>query len=489
MRNIYEIQLSFGCFAIENIKPKLNSRDEIDKVVLGLQKIMSDKRIKEEIIKLLKEHILPKLSLRTGRPGMSLWDILVLGIFRQTCNWDYDKLHHMANNHYMLRQLLGQDVLFLDKTSYFSLQTIKDNVMLLTPELLDKISEIVVKTGHAFLGEKKTKELHTSADSSVVKTNIHYPTDITILFDSIRKSIDLSFALCKKNNINGMRQSENNIKKLKSNLRKVQKTKHSSKSGIDDKVKDAHIEFISKVRLFLAKITESLTEVIKAGSANSMIILDLQKIEKYVKHAERQINQIERRVLRGEIIPHHEKVFSIFEEYTRWISKGKQGVAVEFGLPVAIIKDQFGYILGYEIMEQTNDVDVAIPLIVKAISKFPSINSLSFDKGFWSGYNHAYIKNLIPTPVMPKKGRCNKEEKAEESTEKFKELRRKHSAVESSINGLNHNGLDKCYDKGIKGFERCVALSILARNLQTLGNQIQVKAAKQRRRKNHKKAA
>jgi hypothetical protein len=220
-----------------------------------------------------------------------------------------------------------------------------------------------------------------------------------------------------------------------------------------------------------------------------MIVIELQEIEKYMKHAERQIDHIERRVLRGEIIPHHEKVFSIFEEYTRWISKGKQGVAVEFGLPVAIIKDQFGYILGYEIMELTNDVDVAVPLIEKAISKFPSINSLSFDKGFWSRENRKKIGELVETPVMPKKGHCNKEEKAEESSKKFKKLRNKHSAVESSINGLNHSGLDKCYDKGIKGFKRCVALSILARNLQTLGNQIQLKEAKQRRRKNHKKAA
>jgi hypothetical protein len=361
--------------------------------------------------------------------------------------------------------------------------------MLLTPELLIQISDIAVNTGHNLLGEKKTKELQASADSFVVKSNIHYPTDITLLFDSIRKSIDLTFNLCKKYNVKGMRQSKHNKNRLKSELRNVQKAKHCSKSGIDDKVKDTHIEFISKVRLFLEKIIEVLTEVKRLHSANSMIILELLEIEKYMKHAERQIDHIERRVLHGEKIPHHEKVFSIFEDYTRWISKGKQGVPVEFGLPVAIIKDQFGYILGYEIMELTNDVDVAVPMIVKAITKFPSINSLSFDKGFWSRENRKKIGELVETPVMPKKGRCNKEEKAEESSKEFKKLRNKHSAVESSINGLNHSGLDKCYDKGISGFNRCVALSILARNLQTLGNQIQLKEATQRRRKNHTKAA
>jgi hypothetical protein len=489
MRDVYEIQLSFGCSAIQDIKTDPNSRDEIDKVVLGLQKIITDKNTKDKIIKLLKENISPKLSKNTGRPGMSLWNILVLGIFRQTCNWDYDKLHNMANNHIMLRKLLGHDLYYLDDTNHYALQTIKDNVKLLTPKLIDQISDIVVNAGHTFLGEKKTKELQTSGDSFVVKTNIHYPTDITLLFDSIRKSIDLTFNLCKQYNVKGMRQSNNNKNKLKSNLRKVQQVKHSSKSGIDDKVKEAHIEFISKVRLFMTKITEALSEIIKSGSANTMIVKELLEIGKYMKHAERQINQIERRVLDGEKIPHHEKIFSIFEEYTRWISKGKQGVPVEFGLPVAIIKDQFGYILCYEIMEETNDVDVAVPLAEKAITKYRSINTLSFDKGFWSRYNREKIGQLVATPIMPKKGRCNKAEKEEESSKKFKKLRNKHSAVESSINGLNHNGLEKCYDKGKSGFKRCVALSILARNLQTLGNQIQLKEEKQRRRKTHVKAA
>ena len=77
----------------------------------------------------------------------------------------------------------------------------------------------------------------------------------------------------------------------------------------------------------------------------------------------------------------------------------------------------------------------------------------------------------------------------EETAEEFIRLRRKHSAVESAINGLNHSGLDKCYDHGLFGLKRCVGLSILARNIHTLGKDVREKEEKRKRRKTYTKAA
>ena len=65
----------------------------------------------------------------------------------------------------------------------------------------------------------------------------------------------------------------------------------------------------------------------------------LSALDGYMAHVERQIDQIRRRVLQGEVIPHHEKVFSIFEPHTEWIVKGKVGVPVELGLRVCILED------------------------------------------------------------------------------------------------------------------------------------------------------
>jgi hypothetical protein len=489
MRETYKIQLTFGDVDISQIQTDTKSRDEIDKAVIGLQYIFTHEEIREEVFQLLEANIQPKISKKTGRPGMELWKILVLGVIKQACCWDYDKLQNIANNHLMIRELLGHSKSEWGDRYYYELQTLKDNVTLLTPEVLDKINEIVVKAGHKLLGGKKKEELHCSTDSFVVETDVHFPSDISLLYDSLRKAIQITSAICLEYDISGWRQSTYNIKSIKRELRILQKVKQSQKANNDEKVKAAHIKYISKSENILAKIKATLVEINQLVANNLLLLSTVMEIEKYVKYAEQQINLIERRVLHGERIPHSEKIFSIFEPYTRWIVKGKVGILVELGLPVSIMKDQHGFILDYEVMETSNDVDIPVELTKRAKEKYPAIKSSSYDKGYWSRKNREEMAELVAQVIMPKKGRLNKEEKAEESQEEFIRLRRNHSSVESSINGLDHSGLDKCYDHGITGFKRCVGLSVLSRNIQTLGKHIKEKAEKKKARKRYKKTA
>lgn len=90
-----------------------------------------------------------------GRPGMHLWQILVLGTLRLNLNCDYDRIHDLANHHLKIRQMLGHGS-FGDQPDY-GLQTIKDNVSLFTPEILDQINQVVVKAGHQLV--KKSMKL------------------------------------------------------------------------------------------------------------------------------------------------------------------------------------------------------------------------------------------------------------------------------------------------------------------------------------------
>src|SRR6266568_7622829 len=76
------------------------------------------------------------------------------------------------------------------------------------------------------------------------------------------------------------------------------------------------------------------------------------EIEKFINHADRQIDQTRRRVILGETIPHDEKVFSVFQTHTEWISKGKAGVPVELGLRVCVMEDQHRFILHHQVMEK-----------------------------------------------------------------------------------------------------------------------------------------
>ena len=189
----------------------------------------------------------------------------------------------------------------------------------------------------------------------------------------------------------------------------------------------------------------------------------------FSQHASRQIDQIKRRVIEGEKIPHAEKVFSLFQPHTEWISKGKAGVPVELGIRVCIMEDNHGFILHHRVMQKETDDKIAIEMVTATQAKFPSFNACSFDKGFHSPENQRELKDMLEQVVLPKKGKLNSAEKEREYGEEFVQAKKKHSAVESAINALQVHGLNKCPDQGLEGFERYAALAVLSRNIQMIG--------------------
>lgn len=223
----------------------------------------------------------------------------------------------------------------------------------------------------------------------------------------------------------------------------------------------------------------------KLGACDPLLF---SRLNGYIAHAEVQMGQIQRRVFNEEVIPHEEKVFSIFQPHTEWISKGKAGVPVELGLRVCIIEDQYRFILHHQVMEKVTDSDIAVSIIEETKKRFPNLRSISYDKGFHSKDNQRDLKVLVEKVVMPKKGKLSKIDKAHESEPEFRRLQQQHSAVESAINALEVHGLDICLDHGIKGFKRYVALAVLARNIHRYGALLFKQDAK-RHRGPYKKAA
>lgn len=187
----------------------------------------------------------------------------------------------------------------------------------------------------------------------------------------------------------------------------------------------------------------------------------------------------------GEKIPHSEKVFSIFEEHTEWISKGKAGVPVELGIKVCIMEDQYGFILHHHVMQKQEDAEITVMMVEETRKRFDHFNQCSFDKGFSSDEN----KKKLPegfVGIIPKKGNLSKAECELERTPGFKAARNQHSAVESAINSLEHHGLDVCPDSGIKGFKRYVALAVTGQNIARIGR---IRLEREKKRNKTKKAA
>lgn len=107
MRKVIENQLKIGQIDIADIQIDITCRDEIPQLLLGLQYLYSDKQIRDEVFQILKTITPKNIDADKGRPGMELWKILVLGTLRLNCNWDFDKVHDIANEHNKIRQFLG----------------------------------------------------------------------------------------------------------------------------------------------------------------------------------------------------------------------------------------------------------------------------------------------------------------------------------------------------------------------------------------------
>lgn len=143
MRSVIQPQLKFGETDIAAIVLDPKSRDDIPQLLRGLQYIYTEIDLRQRVFAILEE-VMParadgkgKASRQTGRPGMEQWKILVLGVLRLGLNVDYDRIQELANQHKTIRQMLGHSD-WLDEQEY-ELQTIRDNVSLFTPEILDRI--------------------------------------------------------------------------------------------------------------------------------------------------------------------------------------------------------------------------------------------------------------------------------------------------------------------------------------------------------------
>jgi hypothetical protein len=118
------------------------------------------------------------VSITKGRPGMDQWSILVLGVLRLGLNADYDRIPELANQHRTLREMLGHSC--FDADQRYCLQTLKDNVKLFTPKIMARISVEVIQAGYLLLDLDIHAQIRGRCDSFVLKTDVHFPTDINL---------------------------------------------------------------------------------------------------------------------------------------------------------------------------------------------------------------------------------------------------------------------------------------------------------------------
>jgi len=154
MRKRFEVQLALGKTPIERVVIPVRSRDELPPVLAGLQWIFVTPEVNCQIFELLEKKVVG-LKKATGRPGLDLWHILVLGIVRLALDCDYDRLEYLANYDGLLRQILGLNPVLADQEKPFHYKTLSENVCHVDEELLQQINAVVVQAGRAVFKKRK----------------------------------------------------------------------------------------------------------------------------------------------------------------------------------------------------------------------------------------------------------------------------------------------------------------------------------------------
>ena len=474
MRQPFNPQPDLQITPIEKILLPLQSRDELPPILASLQWIWMHPTLKSEILALLEVQVLGGKKV-TGRTGMDLWQILVLGVVRLGLDADWDRMEHLANYDLLLRQMLGVcPNPWGSNTRRFSHQTLRDNAALLDAALLKKINVLVAAAGRQVFVSKPTAApapLQIKVDTYVLETDVHFPTDLNLLFDAGRKCLDLveKYEKVFGYDLPGWRKREDWHRRFKTAERAASKTVFGGGKDKEKRGRAMVSDYLEVGRELSAKVSASLLSLCD----QEVDVRDWDLLAYFQQMIDKHLDLVDRRLLQGQVIPSAEKLYSLFEPHTEWLTKGKLHPPVELGHRLLVATDQHQLIQDYEGPVGV-DVDQSVPVASRLVGRYGEgqIASMSFDKGFTRQGDRELLKLFIPQVIMPKRGRKNAEEAEAESAKKFVALRKAHSAVESAINALEHHGLNRCLDVGLDGYRRYIGYGVLAYNLHVIGRQL-----------------
>ena len=206
MRKAFDRQRRLDCPSVGDVSLNLHCRNETVPLLRALQHIYRTPKVRDSILAAIARDVNGQSSAQRGRPGLSYWEILVLAAARLGCGCNYDQLQDLAENHRALRQAMGiGDWEGVEDQKRFDWRRIESNVNLLRPETIEQINRAIVAEGHRL--EPQAVET-VRGDSFVIETNIHYPTDSSLIADGLRKVLGLAAALAAFFGLIGWRQHQ-----------------------------------------------------------------------------------------------------------------------------------------------------------------------------------------------------------------------------------------------------------------------------------------
>ena len=335
------------------------------------------------------------------------------------------------------------------------------------------LSEATWKAINEVLSRYAKKEEKITADklrmdTTAYETNIHYPTDSSLLWDSYRTSARLMKDAADEMRHIGLTHRFH-TKKVRQLALYISRNGGKKEKGVQQKIKSTYRKLIERVK-WIASVGEVAEKLLSGGNLKAMTVA--AELKHYLPIEHKIISQAERRVIMGEQVPSTEKVYSLFEEHTELIKRGKAGKPIEFGHKVLLAETGEKFIIHYETMPRqkadTALIKGTLNIHDKIFGSSPAV--LAGDKGFYE--SREQIRNLskrIETVSICKKGRRTAEEDRRESTEEFKDGQRFRAGIEGTISVLKRAfKLSKCFFRGFKNFASSVGCAVFCHNLVML---------------------
>ncbi|HEX6825062.1 MAG TPA: ISNCY family transposase [Nitrospiraceae bacterium] len=402
----------------------------------------------------------PRVDATKGRDGMTAEQVLRALVVKQMNGFSYEELSfHLADsNTYRAFCRLGIDQKPPKKS------TLQKNIKCVRAETWEAINRKLITYAAA---EKIEMGEKVRTDCTVVESNIHEPTDSSLLRDCVRvltrqmSKAEEDFGLGFKDHSRRAKRRALAILNAKSNEARLPLYRDLLK------VTKATVRSATRIAAELDKVkAPGIGELVRAGAL-------AQSLRHYATLAERVIDQTERRVLRGESVPANEKIVSIFEPHTDIIVKDRRETL--YGHKICLTTGASGLVTDV-VIEEGNPADstLAVDMVMRQREIFGRVpRQVSFDGGFASGRNLTTIKDMGVEDVVFTK-RCGMSlAEMVKSTWVYRCLRNFRAGIEGTISFLKRVfGLDRCTWSGFGSFKAYVCGSVLACNLLVLARHL-----------------
>jgi IS5 family transposase len=433
----------------------------------------------EDLVTLVHQDLVRGLKRpQTGRDGLSAAQVLRAFVLQRVKAWDLRELRERIADGYTLRLFTTFDSQRVPKHDAFHRAFCR-----LTPATVRALNDAVVQAAVA-LDIEDGGQLRV--DTAVVETDIHWPTDSTLLWDAVRVLTRLVTRLgehvpsARSGFADHTRRARRRMQEI-SRLSAAERPRQQRRKYRDLLGVTAGVVATARAAVATAR-TAPPTDPLAAAVVTALNA----EIEHFCGLAERVIAQTQRRVLDGDQVPVHEKLFSIFEPHTDLIKRGKAHRPVEFGHKVFLAESRHGLITEYRVLDgNPGDEGHVGPSLTQHEATFGRAPALyAADRGFYTPANvEAVTAAGVDTECVPQRGgRKTPERTAHEKSRAFKRGQRFRAGIEGRISVLlRGRGMRRCPLEGRERFEVFVGAAVLANNLLRIATLLAHRAAGRRR--------